>query len=319
MHRGRTHSVADRVSQLWQQMTTHVRHRLREASVPGALTRTALFLVVLELLLVAGMLTFPVATQSNESGLLAGSALNLAAALIAGALLLRWLDQRPVGALGLALTRATARELGLGLVIGTVSIGLAAGLLAIAGDLHYTRQAGSAAAWLGANAQAFGLLAVAAFAEEALFRGYAFQTVGRAAGPLTATLLGSTVFAAAHAHNPHASVLALGNIFIAGVLLSIAYVRTRSLWFAGGLHLGWNWGMASLLDLPVSGLAILNTPLYEPAVNGRAWFTGGAFGPEGGIAATIAFGFSIIVVLTLPAVREAAGMRALRPLLDRET
>jgi uncharacterized protein len=40
--------------------------------------------------------------------------------------------------------------------------------------------------------------------------------------------------------------LGLANIFLAGVMLAVAYLRTRSLWFATGVHLGWNWTMATL-------------------------------------------------------------------------
>ena len=74
--------------------------------------------------------------------------------------------------------------------------------------------------------------AVAAAFEEAAFRGYPFQVLVQAIGPIAATLLASGAFAAAHIGNPNASALGLLNIFLAGVLLSAAYLRTRSLWFA---------------------------------------------------------------------------------------
>jgi hypothetical protein len=48
--------------------------------------------------------------------------------------------------------------------------------------------------------------------------------------------------------------------------------------------------------LPVSGLEILNTPLYEPRLHGPEWFTGGAFGPEGGFAGTIAFTAALVAL-----------------------
>jgi hypothetical protein len=131
-----------------------------------------------------------------------------------------------------------------------------------------------------------------------------------------ATIGASALFAAAHRTNPNVDMFALVNIFLAGVLLSAAYLRTRSLWFATAVHFGWNWSMASLLDLPVSGLALFDTPLYEPVVGGPAWLTGGAFGPEGGMAATVAFVLAAFAVWRLPGLDETEEMRALRPLVD---
>src|SRR5690606_19908912 len=157
----------------------------------------------------------------------------------------------------------------------------------------------------------------AAAAEEALFRGYPFQVLVEALGPAVATVALSAAFAVAHAGNPGANAFALVNIFLAGVLLSVAYLRTRSLWFATAVHLGWNWTMGSLLDLPVSGLEMLDTPLYEPAAGGPEWVTGGGFGPEAGLAGTVGFALALLGVVRLVKLREAPEMQALGPLVDR--
>src|SRR5690606_38171554 len=114
--------------------------------------------------------------------------------------------------------------------------------------------------------------------------------------------------------NPSVGVFALVNIFLAGILLGIAYLRTLSLWFATALHMGWNWTMASLFDLPVSGLTTFDTPLYQPAVDGAAWWSGVLFGPEGGLVGTIGFGVALLLVLRWNAVRPTPAMIAARPL-----
>jgi uncharacterized protein len=75
----------------------------------------------------------------------------------------------------------------------------------------------------------------------------------------------------------------------------VAYLRTLSLWFATAVHLGWNWAMATLFDLPVSGITAFDTPLYEPVVGGPAWWSGGLFGPEGGVVGTI--GLRVVALL----------------------
>lgn len=240
----------------------------------------------------------------------------LVAALAAGWILLATVDRRPPGALGFAWTGSTPRELGSGLAIGALSLGIVTALLILAGWVRYQPQDGSAGEYLAALGGGLAFFLVAAAAEEAIFRGYPFQVLVQGIGAVPATLLVSLAFAAAHAGNPNVDALALLNIFLAGLLLSAAYLRTRSLWFATAVHLGWNWSMASLFDLPVSGLMELNTPLYEPAITGPVWMTGGAFGPEGGLGGSLALILAFLAVLYLPGIRPAPELRALRPLVD---
>ncbi|HEU0078274.1 MAG TPA: CPBP family intramembrane glutamic endopeptidase, partial [Longimicrobiaceae bacterium] len=139
--------------------------------------------------------------------------------------------------------------------------------------------------------------------------------LARGIGPWPAAVLLSLLFALAHAQNPNVRPLGLANIALAGVMLSAAYLRTRSLWFATAVHLGWNWSMATLLDLPVSGLEI-DTPLYTGMETGPDWWTGGAFGPEAGLAATLVLAAGTAWLVRTPRLRESPDARRLGPLLD---
>ena len=58
------------------------------------------------------------------------------------------------------------------------------------------------------------------------------------------------------------------------------------MWTAFGAHLGWNATLAALAA-PVSGLPF-DIPYIDYRMGGPAWLTGGAFGPEGGLLATVA-------------------------------
>lgn len=211
----------------------------------------------------------------------------LVATLLSGWILLARLDGRPIGALGFARTTATAREVVGGLVVGGGLIVLIALLLAASGALHWRPEPGRLPDYVGMMLGSLVFFGVAAAWEEALFRGYPFQVLVEGVGVWPAVVLSSAVFAWAHGQNPEVTPLALINIFLAGVLLAFAYLRTRSLWFATTVHLGWNWTMAFWLDLPVSGLTGFDTPGYSGVENGPAWWTGGAFGPEAGVAATL--------------------------------
>lgn len=286
------------------------------SSARGAAGRIVAFIGLFAIFVAAASLVVPGAWQATESGLLAGSVITLIAAALSGGILIRRLDARPASAIGWPFSGRALRDACTGLAIGVLSIGAAGLLMGVTGALRYAAQSGSPAEWVSALGRGLLVLGLGAAAEEVLFRGYPFQVLARASGPVAATIVISLAFAIGHIGNPNASALGIANIFLAGVMLSAAYLRTRSLWLAIGVHLGWNWGMASLLDLPVSGLDFLETPRYEPVLGGATWLTGGAFGPEGGLAATLGFAIALAAVLRLPGLDEAPEMRALRPLLD---
>jgi len=107
------------------------------------------------------------------------------------------------------------------------------------------------------------------------------------------------LFAAAHGRNPGlggpGAWLSLLNLFLAGLLLGLAYVRTRSLALSMGLHLAWNWTQGTLLGFQVSGTA--SQGLFRPVLQGRPdWLTGGAFGLEGSLpCAVLCAGFCLLL------------------------
>lgn len=230
------------------------------------------------------LLAIVLLASSQSDAVMLDTTATLAAALLVGAVLLRALEHRPVADLGLPLERQAGRQIGIGTAIGAGGLMVACVLLLAVGTLRYESEPGTVAGWLGGTLRMLLLLLVPAAAEEVLFRGYAFQKLVEGFGGIFATVAASAAFAFAHIHNPSVNGFALANIFAAGVMLSIAFLRTRSLWFAIGVHTGWNWAMAAPLDLPVSGLELFNAPLYEPVDRGPKWLSGGAFGPEAGLA-----------------------------------
>lgn len=209
----------------------------------------------------------------------------LGAAVLTSWVAMRTLEGRPLAALGLPVGPGAVRGLALGTAVGLVLIGAVVATLWLAGWLRWVPAAEPGSPFLRGAVLAL-LLAPAAFTEELLFRGYPFQLVARRFGGGAAIVATSVVFAVVHAANPNADALSLLNIGFAGALLGLAYWRTRSLWFATGVHFGWNWTMA-VSDLSVSGLP-LGMPGFDPRVSGPEVLTGGAFGPEGGLLVTLA-------------------------------
>lgn len=123
------------------------------------------------------------------------------------------------------------------------------------------------------------------FAEEILMRGYPFTVLQRQGSTALAMLLTSVLFSLMHGFNPDISWLGFGNIFLAGIWLGAARLVTGTLWLAIGMHTSWNFFLGTVFGFPVSGIherSLLITEATGPDV-----LSGGSFGPEGGLLATV--------------------------------
>ena len=222
----------------------------------------------------------------------------LTASLAAGYICARLLEGLPWRSLGMTLHSRWLRDLLVGSAIGVGSIALATAIAFVGGGLRFSFSSAGLARVATTLLLAAFLFIVAALAEEALFRGYPLQTLTRARLAWLGVLLTSVPFAAVHLKNPNAGgILAFANTALAGIWLSIAYLRTRSLWFPLGAHWAWNWAMGALFGLPVSGTTrVAPNPLLVGTDLGPAWLTGAAYGIEGGLACTLALLVSTIFI-----------------------
>ena len=250
------------------------------------------------------------------AGLLTGSAALLVGSVVGGWALLA-LDGRPPAALGFPLGRATLADSAGGLALGIVVALAVVGLMAAAGGLRWATEEGTPAAWLLGAGGALLFLALPAAAEEALLRGYPLQALAEAWGPWWALGLTAAVFGVLHLLNPRVTAIGTLNVAAAGVFLGIVYLRTASLWWATGAHLGWNWAHGYLADVPVSGLELMDAPLYEGLVLGPAWLGGGSFGPEGSLLATLVLAAACAGCWRAGWLSPSPGARAARPLALR--
>ncbi|MDP2955286.1 MAG: type II CAAX endopeptidase family protein [Longimicrobiales bacterium] len=269
--------------------------------------RLLLFLAVAQGVAMAtgALLPFP-GLWSAAAGLLAG-------ALSAGWVVLR-LDGRGPGALGFHLARSVPREVGLGWVLGLALAGVVLVLVTLTGGVRWGAEAGTLGQWLEGAGRAAAFLAVAAAAEEALLRGYPLQALAEAWGAGWALGVTSVAFAAMHLGNPGATALGAAGTAAAGLALGAIYLRTGSLWWATGAHLGWNWGVAYVADLPLSGMEVADAPWVRASPVGPEWVGGGAFGPEGSSLAALAFLAAAALCWWGPWLSVEPAARARRPL-----
>lgn len=187
--------------------------------------------------------------------------------------------------------------LGIAFVVPAVLIAVGVGGLRYGPDGGTWIEYGGTAVWTGL------LMLVAAAGEEILVRGYPLRVLVDRWSSGAALLVTSLVFAAMHGANPGVGALGLVNIVLAGLLLGLVCLKTASLWWAIGVHAGWNLGSGFLADLSVSGLEIVDAPLVEVTTAGYPLVTGGDFGLEGGLAATVALFAAILFVTRTPIAR----------------
>ena len=210
-----------------------------------------------------------------------------AVAMLAGAVLSGWwwlrIDGHGPASLGFYASREAPAEVGKGLVLGVLIGLLVVGLMALFGGLRWSPDDGAWSAWV--------------------------------TGAAASLLFTSVAFGLLHLGNPGAGTLSVANVAAAGLLLGVVYVRTASLWWATGAHLGWNWAHGFLADVPVSGLDVSDTPFYDGVVGGPEWVGGGSFGPEGSVLTTVVVVTATIVLWRGPWLRPGAAARAARPMI----
>ncbi len=222
-------------------------------------------------------------------------------ALLIGWLCGKYLEGLPFRALGAWFTKGWLRNLIIGIAVGGLTLSFAVLLAFVGGGLQFTQNPVDGGLLLKGLASSFVIFAVGAAWEEALFRGYILQTFDRSGLAWIGIGLTSLFFGVIHTQNPNANLISTLNTVLAGIWFSVAYLKTRDLWFVWGLHLMWNWMQGAFFGIEVSGLTSL-TPvtLLKEIDSGPAWLTGETYGVEGGIVSTIALIVSTLAIRYAP-------------------
>ncbi|MEQ1755756.1 MAG: CPBP family intramembrane glutamic endopeptidase [Micropepsaceae bacterium] len=217
--------------------------------------------------------------QASQSGVLLLSAINLLAMAVPAFLMAYLFDCKTPVAMGLTLRNAVPDFLAGGTVgVFIFVVGLAGAFLG--GWAQYDPDFSK----VSMPAMAIGALSMTlgAAGEEIMLRGYVLQELMSKFSMFTSVLVSSVIFAGLHLsallHSPMALIGAL-NIFAASVLLSLAYLATRSLWLPIGIHMGWNFAQGPLLGINVSGNDFASG-WHPVTLSGPEMMTGGSFGFE---------------------------------------
>jgi hypothetical protein len=261
---------------------------------------------VLMALSVAGLMAFVMPAAESALGMskalpqmVALGIVNFVAMSVPAMLLMGLIDGKSPMAMGLH----PRRSIGDFLTGGAVGAGIFAAALAAAvfGGWAEVDPDLSKASMTAMAVSAFGMT-LAAAGEEVMMRGYILQELMSKFSTPVAVVVSSVLFAGLHgaqmAGSPMMPVAAL-NIFLASVMLSLAYLATRTLWLPIGLHAGWNVMQGPVLGINVSGTDIAATGWQPVTFTGPEMMTGGAFGFEASVLGLIGPTMGILMMLAM--------------------
>ena len=130
--------------------------------------------------------------------------------------------------------------------------------------------------------------------EEIMIRGYFLSNFCDSMNKYIALFISSLVFALMHLGNANVTLISFINIFLAGMLLGIYYIHKRNLWLPISLHFSWNFFQGAVFGFEVSGVGVSGIIVQETSTT-DIW-TGGAFGFEGSLIATILMIIAIAIL-----------------------
>jgi uncharacterized protein len=203
----------------------------------------------------------------------------------------RWIEREPDREFA---WRGALPELAAGLVSGLALFSLVTGVVWLLGGIRFDgmRSFGDTQFTVWAT-----LGIISGFLEETLFRGLLFRAIEKVSGSWIALAVTSAFFGASHIFNPDATWFAALAIAVeAGILLGAAYMLTRRLWLAVGMHAAWNFTQGWVFSIPVSGTG-QPIGLIRTTRAGPEWLTGGDFGLEASAVAMLivtAFGLGLL-------------------------
>lgn len=204
----------------------------------------------------------------------------------------RFVENRPLASIGLRLEAAGARFargllIGMAFNIAAVFIIYALGGYEIA-TIMPVFSAPSAILLIALFLLGF---IVQGSTEEILLRGWVMSALASRFGIVIAIVVNSTVFGALHLGNESGvNWIAMANIVLVGVYLSLYALREASLLGVCGFHAAWNWLMGVGFGLDVSGMTIDAPALlvdFDTSADAPPWLTGGTFGPEGSLVVSL--------------------------------
>jgi membrane protease YdiL (CAAX protease family) len=222
--------------------------------------------------------------------------------------------------IGLRFERRLASRFAFGAGLGVLAIVATLGIAALAGGVHL--RIAPRAHWPLVSSFALQLAstAIGATFEEVAFRAGFVGVLALAFRREIAVAIPAALFGLAHAGNHGASISSVANTAIAALVLSGLFLfparadgadgEPPSLAVCTGFHVTWNFALAAVLGLVVSGGAT-SARFVDVTMPAGVW-SGGAYGIEASPATTLTYGLGAAALFGVVLRRRARDGRNLR-------
>ena len=197
----------------------------------------------------------------------------------------KFIEKRPFSSLGF-FKEGWLKELGKGFLIGSLQFSLIVALLLLTGSGRLEL------AELSLEPVLF-ILALIPFwilqggTEELVTRGWLFPAVSAKSNIFIGILISSALFGALHLFNPGVTVLSIVNIILNGIFACFLMLKYDNMWVLAGMHGAWNFVQGNIYGIQVSGQGASTSILNYSSQSSVDLLSGGAFGAEGSIFASI--------------------------------
>jgi hypothetical protein len=209
-----------------------------------------------------------------------GELFTLTGTLVVVGIFRRFIDQESFKSMGFY-NRNVVNETLLGLGLGALL--MATGFVSLI-SIHEIN-------WLGLRVESInillgiGLFLLVALTEELLLRGYVLNNLMKSMNRLIALPVSAVMFSLGHIFNSNFSWMGFWNIFLAGILLGMPYIYTKSLWLPIALHFSWNFFQGTIFGFNVSGHVTYS--LFTQSRTTDTIWNGGKFGFEGSVLSLV--------------------------------
>jgi len=131
--------------------------------------------------------------------------------------------------------------------------------------------------------------------EEIGIRGWLIPLLGAKYSVSVAIFITSIVFGILHLFAPNVTMLSFINLILSGLFFALYAISEDCLWGVWGCHFGWNFALGNIYAFSVSGFSSIGFTIFKVKAIGSNILTGGSFGPEGGLLATLVLIMGIII------------------------
>ncbi len=234
--------------------------------------------------------------------------------ILAGIIYCTKIEKRSAFSMGFN-KRGVMPEYLLGMLIGALMISIPAVVCVLTGAATLTFNSNVAPLIIILFFLAFVLQGMG---EEVLLRGYLMTTLSRRTNTWVAIIISSLMFSIMHVGNAGFSIIPFINITLFGIFAAVYMLKRGSIWGVSAIHTVWNFMQGNVFGFSVSGNPAMPTVFSCKLGEFGEILSGGAFGIEGGLGATVVLLIALVVSLAMPAKKSELDLTYSAPKTEQE-